>query len=105
MKAWAHTFLGRADDEGQPIAQVRGSTCALTQVIQRHAFSTWKSTFGCGRAQLTFREFLSKQTMQPHEKLVWELLGSISRPPALPSDILLVFIKHVLCARSFPHSS
>lgn len=43
--------------------------------------------------------------MQPHEKLVWELLGSISLPPALPSDIPLVFIKHVLCARSFPHSS
>lgn len=45
MKERAHTFLGRADDEGQPTAQVRGSTCALTQVIQRHAFSTWKSTF------------------------------------------------------------
>lgn len=43
--------------------------------------------------------------MRPGENLIQELVESISLPSVLPCNIPFVFIEHLLCARSVPHSS
>lgn len=114
MNEQTSTHLRRAQlhkPQGELMAKActsrAGISLCINTEIPRHASSAWKHiwVFTCGHALLPLKGFPSKPTMKPQENLIWELLESTSLRSLLSSNIFPVFIKHLLCARLFPHSS